>query len=1481
MTEDFKKLLLSSDSPTVEQGNVPTDEEIDAAAVGYPEPEASPTIELTPRPTPAPLVEPPLEAESAPVVDPTTEPASVAAEAPVEAQPTPEAEATPLVETPDYQKSRGQAIAAALATGADVAVPTLAAVPAFAGGFGVSGFMAAPTGPLALGVGFAGGLISAGAAYMITDKIQESILQTVAPESYAKWNQYLEQSKLDYPYSTAVGQVIPELATARPSISMLKDAASLSRQLISRTATDLTTSMGKARIANLANVAFGAGTQLAAETVRQATEEGNFDFARIAGMMVFGALMNKQTKLGKKFNALGGLNSNEVTTEPFITETDEEMGRLLSAILDEAAPPRPEGRPLPRLNEPPDVTENIGESVVLPDAKGGAAPAKPTDVVQGGEPSGVASGKKEAEAVLTPEQKQLKNQKEAAIQKQAETDERQLRAFAALIDERISGDISKRAKGTETLNLDILNATITRDPERALQALAIILKKELKVTPLTAEVRARDAVEWLTSNGYEERIAALTNAKKVTDDLNYQIIAARYMTEQAVEALRKAQQKAIATNNEEDLAAAISMFLEVKRVLKPAEGIRGNWGRMGHAFRHLPPEQRNLATISKLMKQQGIDDFKDLTKVKAQYVVDMIQKSLTGTDPKSFARLATMTFEDKVVGAAAEILTGSVMSFVDTGAVNLIGGVGEAALAPVNGTLSGAFRLITASIKKQIGKASQKDIDMALAEIKSSALYYKYVTKRFDTNMKMFWSTLKNSEINFSTSLLEDVRGGFPVDRGQRIRDPKTLGQKMASGFYGKGGQLRTQGFLSSETFGVDPNKNPFQAMLLDTFGEVIRLPHRFIVAADDLVKASNAYAAAHTKLYMEATEKGLSGDDLNKYISNRLEILLDNNNKLYSRDRVMAEVRKEVKSEGLEGNEAFVEITKRTDNRFNTEMGELGKFSERWVKQITAQEDMGVRLNGTNTYGKSFETWFRSHPVTRLMAGVLFIRTPINLLRLTGRYLPTPVLIDMVTDIKIGGNQPFRGLKNLQKEYYESFMSGDEFRISQARGRLITGTIMTAAAWYASVNGIISGNLSPDKETRKLQLSRGEIPYAFKIKKGSAVAAEVEEELKNNPNAPKPDSETSEYYWFEYKRIHEPLASIFMVMADLTQNLKNPNYEERSAMDIFGVTAMVVGSQLKEKVFLNNFKQWNDLFTGISEDKKGIGRQISMYLGRRTAPVLTPILESTDPFVYELNSYNQFLARRMPEPLRNLAFGEDMYLPKAYNLFGENIEAAITGIAPIDFFNPFYVSTSESDPLLEEMIGFNYAFSSPERISGTEGNGKTWDIRDFVYRGETEFSTESTGEIVVLSETKESGNLVDKKQAKLLKIYKDYGITKFPKTNQDAYDRWQENIGQIKLGGLTVRERCERERTSPRYQALENSIFSGEENPRVKRMMGIISKYRSMALELTKEEYPDLKKAIATKKITNMALKQGIQREEINKKVPTAIDKLMRNFTD
>jgi hypothetical protein len=255
------------------------------------------------------------------------------------------------------------------------------------------------------------------------------------------------------------------------------------------------------------------------------------------------------------------------------------------------------------------------------------------------------------------------------------------------------------------------------------------------------------------------------------------------------------------------------------------------------------------------------------------------------------------------------------------------------------------------------------------------------------------------------------------------------------------------------------------------------------------------------------------------------------------------------------------------------------------------------------------------------------------------------------------------------------------------------------------------------NKESRKLWLSKGNIPYAFKIPKDFWVGRWLKDEFEKNPESIQPDSETDTHYLFEFKRIHEPTAAFLMASADIVAYMKRPEYDERDAADMVGILSLVVGTQLTEKVFLNNIKQWSDLFNGISEDQRDIGRKLTTYLGRRSTSLVTPVMESTDPVIYDLNSFTQHMARRMPEAWRETVFGEDMYLPKAYNLLGEDIDAAITGIPLIDFFNPFYVSSTKNDPIIEELLRLNQNFSSPEKYYGTE-DGKGWDIRSFVYKG-------------------------------------------------------------------------------------------------------------------------------------------------------------------
>ena len=1438
MSEALRNVLLSTNledsDPSSDQVLVPSDDEIRLATENDPlrEPEMQPTEQVAsdivlPQPgaqVPTPVVTPPEEAVSTGIEEP---------------------------------KSKLGAIAAGTAQAVDVAVPTLAAVGAFPLGAAGAGLVTIPTGPVALGAAFVGGVAASATAYWATDQAQNMAFEYVAPESYKQWQGYLKTAQEQYPVSSGIGQIAPNAVAFRPSFSNVKDAVSFSRQLLSKSAAkELTTAIGKARIENLANVVFGAGTELAAETIRQATEDGNFDFARLAAMTVAGAMMNKPTALGKKLTKIAGFNADEAPLEPVSTDSDGELAEALMRQLEGSSPA--------------DAAEEVAAKFRSLDEGSEAAPkTSPSDSVSG------QAGGEVTPSVLPPMSEAARQQNEEAT--------KQLKLFAELISQEISGDISQRAADAGTLNLDLLNAAITRQPERELQSLAIALKDEFKVPRLTAEKRARDAEQWLNSHGYEERIEALRSSAKTSDELNYQIIAARYMTERAIEALSKAEQKVRATNSEEALAEAVSLFLEVKRVLKPAERIRGNWGRMGHAFRNMDPKFRNIATINKLMKQAGIDDYQNLTKDKAEQLMGMISLALKSDNPKAFAKIANMSEMDIAVGSLGEALTGSVMSPTDTSIINVLGGIAETILAPINGTLSGSYGVVVNSFKRLAGKSKDEDIIRELATVEASLSYFKYATKRFDSNLKAFLSIIGNSEIKFgeAASKLEEIRGGMPVERGQRITDPKSWSQKAASVVYGKLGKYRTRGWITSETYNIDPNKNPMGAVFVDAIGEVFRSVHRTILAADDFVKASNAYAAAHTKLFIEGKEKGLKGEDLNSYINERLDILIDSNNRLYTRDRIMNDVRKEVESEGLTGADAYGEVIKRTDEKFNTEMGELAKFADDWARQITYQSELGNRLNGKPTLGKSFQTIMQNHPLIRLSLGFLFVQTPVNLFKMTGRYLPTAALLEKAASIRFsGGRQPFTSLRNIQKEYTEAYASGDPFRISQARGRQLAGSAFTAAALWGAANNLLTDGGPKNKESRKLWLSKGNIPYAFKIKKGSNVASEVEAEISSNPNAVKPDGETDTHYLFEFKRIHEPTAAFLMASADIVAYMKRPEYDERDAADMVGILGLVVGTQLTEKVFLNNVKQWSDLFKGVSEDQRDIGRKLLTYLGRRSAPLVTPVMESTDPVIYDLNSYTQHMARRMPETTRKAVFGEDMYLPKAYNLLGEDIDAAITGIPLIDHFNPFYVSSTKNDPIVEELLSLNQNFSSPEKYYGTE-DGKGWDIRGFVYKGGVfsklaadsddtrDFSGEKFLELLKAED-------VEEKEANLGLLYQNLGVKTMPKLGQDAYDRWQENIGQIKIEGMSLRDTLEMVIKSEGYQSLENEILQGEDNPRAKLLMSYISAYRTTALELTKEEYPDFKRASLVKNITNTALKGGVKREGlkgIRKQVEDALN--------
>jgi hypothetical protein len=476
--------------------------------------------------------------------------------------------------------------------------------------------------------------------------------------------------------------------------------------------------------------------------------------------------------------------------------------------------------------------------------------------------------------------------------------------------------------------------------------------------------------------------------------------------------------------------------------------------------------------------------------------------------------------------------------------------------------------------------------------------------------------------------------------------------------------------------------------------------------------------------------------------------------------------------------------------------------------------------------------------------------------------------------------SERFPMLKNVQREFTEAMASNNEFRKNQAVGRQAMGLFLTQGALMLSANSIITGGgpAGPSaKEQRKLWLGQN-LPYSFKIPKDSNVGRTLQAGMIKM--GIKPDMETSGNYFFEYKRLFEPVASFMMASSDITDYMKNPQMEERTVQSMVVAMGMVGGKQMTEKVYFNNIKQFIDLTNSLMEDQDDATPKFLTYLGRRVAPLAFPVFESRDSLQYELSSFTQHIARRQPEAVRNAIFGEDYFLPRAYNVLGENIDAPITDIPLVDFFNPLYVGSRKDDPLLTELNSLMYNFSSPEKYQANV-EGKSYDMRNipFAEDGDIPLLAKSQNEPTVFDFRTATENLkgqkINKRTATLARTYALLGVTNLPEPNQDSYDRWQQNIGQIKLNGRTLRQSLEALIKTPQYQNLETTIFRGEENPRAGMITSVISAYRSSALDLTKEEYPTLKMFMANKKAANKVLKMGGKREDISA-VKKEIDKLI-----
>lgn len=294
---------------------------------------------------------------------------------------------TPLTEAEGALKSGAREAALGV-------VPTAGALVTAAAGakvLGAAGFaLAGPPGAAVLGVigGLGGALLGGWGAR----KAQDAVISAVDPQNAEALSAQRQANLEAHPVATFVGEVAPQVAAFRPSLSNIQRAGAFAKQLTGKGAGKLlATDAGQVELHNLINVAFGAGTAAGQEAYRM-IQTGEIDPVRAAASVLIGAALNEPTRVGRAltFQPAPNATPREIIAELAKRERAPAPIKSLADLPDVGQPERQPVQPVEVAQpEIPTIGKEVAPENVAPAGTGSepailregstAAPAAPSE----------------------------------------------------------------------------------------------------------------------------------------------------------------------------------------------------------------------------------------------------------------------------------------------------------------------------------------------------------------------------------------------------------------------------------------------------------------------------------------------------------------------------------------------------------------------------------------------------------------------------------------------------------------------------------------------------------------------------------------------------------------------------------------------------------------------------------------------------------------------------------------------------------------------------------------------------------------------------------------------------------------------------------------------------------------------------------------------------------------------------------------------
>ena len=288
---------------------------------------------------------------------------------------------------------------------------------------------------------------------------------------------------------------------------------------------------------------------------------------------------------------------------------------------------------------------------------------------------------------------------------------------------------------------------------------------------------------------------------------------------------------------------------------------------------------------------------------------------------------------------------------------------------------------------------------------------------------------------------------------------------------------------------------------------------------------------------------------------------------------------------------------------------------------------------------------------------------------------------------------------------------------------------------------------------------------------------------------------------YYSYQRL-DPLATPLGIIADIVETGVNET-KDFNESDLEHATQSLIISltrNVTNKSYLAGIQSFTD---ALSDPDRFASRFLKNFSSSFVPNILSQMADSDEQVMRESRSVMDAVKKKL---------GARSGLDAKRNVLGEEIMTETLLDSPFQALNPIAVSTQKDDPILNEMASLNHAFRLPPSNLG--------------------------GQIDLLEYKNESG--------------------------QSAYDRQQDLLKSVRIGGQTLRQSLSRLIKSRDYQRLSPESEPGLESPRITQINSILTRYRKTARDQMLKEFPELDNQYAALTLAKTRFKTGVSREDV-----------------